>query len=268
MKKVFVSYVRENTDVIDRICNYFDRNGIEYWLDRNNIEPGKDWKAAIRQAIVAGGLFLACFSAESVSKEKTHMNEELLLAIEIFRQKQSDSGWFIPLRISNCRLPTYEIAPGKVLSDLQALDMHEDFHKGLERLGDVVLNRLGTATSKKRAVDNMADRTAMEELGLQYRSCKALIDSCDGTYFHNADMGHPVYLAGATGAMGDSWSYADGPERNILFKALARISTEIKVKNPDVAVDYWIPFDDLSTWQGFCLYVVNTYRRTHGYKEL
>ena len=42
--RVFVSYVRDNSDDVNRICEAFLKNGIEYWLDRDQIEPGKIWK--------------------------------------------------------------------------------------------------------------------------------------------------------------------------------------------------------------------------------
>ena len=63
-KRVFVSYVRDNSDDVNRICEAFWKNGIRYWVDRNQIEPGKIWKQAIRNAIGEGAFFLACFSGE------------------------------------------------------------------------------------------------------------------------------------------------------------------------------------------------------------
>jgi hypothetical protein len=53
-KKVFVSYVRDNSDEIDKLCDIFRINKIEYWLDRDQVEAGKLWKKAIRDAINNG----------------------------------------------------------------------------------------------------------------------------------------------------------------------------------------------------------------------
>ena len=38
------------------------KNKIKYWLDREEINPGKLWKTAIRDAINNEAYFLACFS--------------------------------------------------------------------------------------------------------------------------------------------------------------------------------------------------------------
>ncbi len=70
-EEVFISYVRENSADIDRICNALLKNDIEYWIDREKIEPGKIWKQAIRNAINRGAFFLACFSKNTVKKKRT-----------------------------------------------------------------------------------------------------------------------------------------------------------------------------------------------------
>src|SRR4051812_8885595 len=61
---VFISYLRENRDTIDRLANELRNRGVTVWLDRNNIDPGARWRDAIRKAIQSGNFFLACFSKE------------------------------------------------------------------------------------------------------------------------------------------------------------------------------------------------------------
>jgi hypothetical protein len=142
-KKVFVSYVRENSAEIDSICSEFKRNNVEYWLDRDQIDPGKFWKKAIRDAINSGAYFLACFSREFENRTETYMNEELIVAIEIFRIKSYDSGWFIPIKLSDCKIPDMDIGAGKTLNDIQRLDLFKDWGAGLKRLIDVITSPNG-----------------------------------------------------------------------------------------------------------------------------
>ena len=63
-KRVFISYIRENSDQIDQICQVLQKNNIEYWLDRDQIDPGKLRRKGIREAIKKGAVFTACFSQE------------------------------------------------------------------------------------------------------------------------------------------------------------------------------------------------------------
>jgi len=84
-KHVFISYVRENQEQVDRLCQDLERNGVNVWLDRHSIKPGARWKDAIREAIRLGDFFIACFSEDYTSKKKSYMNEELTLATEELR---------------------------------------------------------------------------------------------------------------------------------------------------------------------------------------
>ncbi len=137
-KKVFISYVRLNSPAIDKICKEFQKNSIEYWLDRNNIDPGKFWKDAIKNAIKNGAFFLACFSAEYASKAETHMNEEIILAVEQLRLKQFDSGWFIPIKLSKCDIPDIPIMAPRTLNDIQAVMLYENWEDGIRRIVEVI----------------------------------------------------------------------------------------------------------------------------------
>ena len=102
MQYVFISYMHENTDIVDRLCEELTSRGIKVWLDRDNIKPGTRWKDAIREAIRNGAFFIACFSKEYNKRsqtDKTYMNEELTIAIEELRQRPTDRVWFIPSQV-------------------------------------------------------------------------------------------------------------------------------------------------------------------------
>lgn len=133
-KKVFISYVRENYDKVAQVCNKFSDEGIDYWIDRENIEPGILWKIAIKNAISKGAYFLACFSKQYAEKPEPYMNEEILLAIDILRKKPLDSGWFIPIKLNTCNIPNYEIGGGKYLHDIQYLDFTKDWDSNINKL--------------------------------------------------------------------------------------------------------------------------------------
>jgi TIR domain len=93
---VFISYVHDNSEVIQRLSASLEAHGVNVWLDRNDIKPGSLWKSANRDAIREGAFFIACFSREYHDRPKTYMNEELTLAIEELRQRPTDRAWFIP----------------------------------------------------------------------------------------------------------------------------------------------------------------------------
>jgi hypothetical protein len=144
-KSVFVSYVRDNSVTVNRICNVLRTNSIDYWLDRDHIEPGKIWKQAIKDAVGRGTFFLACFSKEYENRSETYMNEELLLGVDILRSRPYNSGWLIPAKLSPCHIPPLDIGAGKTLHDLQCLCFYEDWDRETERLIKLI-KRVGPRT--------------------------------------------------------------------------------------------------------------------------
>jgi hypothetical protein len=136
-RHVFISYVRENQDQVDRLCQDLERHGVNVWLDRNDITPGIFWKDAIRKAIQDGAFFIAFFSKEYNEKTITHMSEELNLAIEVLRKRPREQAWFIPLVISG-DVPDWEIFPGKTLQDIQWVSLYENWEAGIQKIITVI----------------------------------------------------------------------------------------------------------------------------------
>lgn len=126
-KHVFISYVHENNDQVDRLCKVLEAAQIPYWRDRRSLAPGDAWKAKIREAIQDGSLvFLACFSDESRTRAKSHMNEELTIAVEEFRKMPPGRTWLIPVRFDDGELPPWDLGAGRSLGDLNQVDMFGD----------------------------------------------------------------------------------------------------------------------------------------------
>ena len=138
MNKVFISYVSENIEIVDRLCQELKSHGIQVWLDRNDIDPGSHWEQAIRRAIRQGGVFIACFSEEYNNRDKTYMNEELTLAIDELRQRSTDRIWFVPVKLNECEIPDRDIGGGKTLQALQHVNLYEDWNSSIQRIVKVV----------------------------------------------------------------------------------------------------------------------------------
>lgn len=116
---VFISYVREDSGVVDRLQEALKAAGIPVWRDITDLPLGLDWRAQIRAAITDGALaFLACFSDTAVRRDRTEQRRELLLAVEEYQRRQPDRPWLIPARLTDCRLPDVDLGAGRTLADL------------------------------------------------------------------------------------------------------------------------------------------------------
>ncbi len=135
---VFVSYVREDRDHVERLCTVLKRNGVEVWLDHDRIRPGERWQIAIRRAIEEGAFFIACFSSAYATRAKSYMNIELAIAVEELRQRPTDRAWFIPILFEGGTVPDRPIGGGETLRDIQWVDLCEDWESGVQRVMQVV----------------------------------------------------------------------------------------------------------------------------------
>ena len=141
MTHVFISYVRENASDVDRLAERLRSNGMNVWLDRDSIEPGRRWRDVIREAIANGSYFVACFSKEYNQRGKTYMNEELVLAISELRQRPPTQSWFIPVLLNDTDIPDHEIGAAQTLRDIQALPLYRDWDAGVASLLSVLRER-------------------------------------------------------------------------------------------------------------------------------
>jgi hypothetical protein len=142
---VFISYVKEDRDKVESLRAFLEAGGVRVWTDKENIEPGQDWKLTIEEAITKRALvFLACFSDNSAARDVTYQNEELNLAADQIRLRSMDHAWFMPVRLAECDLPTMRISASRALSDFQAIDMFGvDEQNNRARLLSAVLRVLG-----------------------------------------------------------------------------------------------------------------------------
>lgn len=169
MSYIFVSYVREDGDTVERLCSELKKYDITIWLDRQDLAPGHRWQQSIRQAIRNGTYFVACFSPEYEKRSSTYMNEELTLAIDELRKRPTDRAWFIPVLLAPSVIPDRTIGAGETLRDIQHVALYEDWDVGIRRIISVITPIIPTVETflehlsnpsrsrKKRAVISIAE---------------------------------------------------------------------------------------------------------------
>lgn len=133
--KIFISYITENFNIVELIKKELQYAGAQVWLDKDVLTPGVRWKKEIRTNIEESDFFLAFFSKEYHTKQRSYMNEELTIAIENMRLLHSEKVWFIPIRIDDCKIPDIEVGKGESLGALQWIDLDSrNIEQGLEKL--------------------------------------------------------------------------------------------------------------------------------------
>lgn len=153
MSRVFVSYVHQDKEVVDRLCEVLKWNGVRVWLDREMLLPGVKWKTAITEAIRSGTFFLSIHSHQREKRDRSYINEELSVAIEEIRLRPSTKPWLIPVRLDDSKIEPRPIGAGETLLDLQICDL-SNWESGLTAL----LRSLGVKSPRVTAMNQNARR--------------------------------------------------------------------------------------------------------------
>jgi uncharacterized protein YjbI with pentapeptide repeats len=149
---VFVSYVRDDSARVDRVCEALAAAALPYWRDLQDLLPGGRWREDIRGAIRSGSAFLAFFSNASESRDRSYMREELRIAVEELRLRPRDRPWFIPIRLEPCDIPAIDLGGGELLSDLHHLDLFETGEEeGISRLLSMIKESLESQAGQEGA---------------------------------------------------------------------------------------------------------------------
>lgn len=136
----FICYVREDSQHADALSRLLTENGIPVWRDTEDLWPGEDWRARIREAITEGAFaFIPIFTSTSVAKGVSGQAEELYLAAEEMRRRLPGVTWLVPVRFDECTLPKLDLGGGRVLDDIQRADLFgPNANQQAERLVEAV----------------------------------------------------------------------------------------------------------------------------------
>lgn len=175
---VFVSYVNEDSEQVDELCAVLRSAHIPYWRDRDDLGPGETWQHRIKEAIRSNSLvFLGCFSDNSRARQKSYMNEELVLAIDEFRKMPPGRVWLIPIRLDDGPLPGWDLGGGRDLDALQRVDLFGE-RKLTEAaaLVGTLHGLLGTvSTGTALTAESIAEAADSERVGMLRRLTKESI---------------------------------------------------------------------------------------------
>jgi TIR domain len=135
LPRVFLAYVQEDADEVDRLFDALKLAGLNPWMDRRKLLPGQNWPRSIEEAIETSDFFVPCFSRNSVSK-KGGFQAEIRYALDCARRVPLDEIFLIPVRLDDCRVPA------RIQKEWQYLDLFPDWDRGMRRLLAVMRRQL------------------------------------------------------------------------------------------------------------------------------
>lgn len=122
----FLCHAHSDREVVRALWSRLKKDGVDAWLDRENLEPGQNWEREIRKAILGSDVVIACLS-NGFNLQKGFRHEELKIALEKANLIMNDGVFIIPVRLEECDMP-------KSLGHLHRVDLFEaDGYKRLIR---------------------------------------------------------------------------------------------------------------------------------------
>lgn len=133
--KVFVSYSRKDADKADSICSLLDNMNISYWIDRDGVFSGSNFKELIVKAISSTEIVL--FLSSQYSNQSSNVAKEISIA------DQYDKI-IIPVRLDSSSMHP------KIAYDLAGIDFLDLFsfdEKSISKLKNAILGQLAMNSS-------------------------------------------------------------------------------------------------------------------------
>ncbi len=139
---VFISYLHENEPAVSKLIESLkSQTGcVSLWHDKSNLLPGDRWRIEIQDAIQSAEFFISCFSSEYEKRDDTFMSTEIAIAFSEMNQRSVEHNWFIPVKLSECRVPTVSTGGQATLEEMHIVELFKDWDKGIERIVDAIQN--------------------------------------------------------------------------------------------------------------------------------
>ncbi len=121
---IFLAHASEDKYFVRKLYNKLKENGLNPWLDEEDLMPGIKWNDEIIQVIKRSRFFIACISKNSITKDG-YVQKELKIALSTLEQKSPNSIYFIPALIEDVPLPNIRVSTIN-LSDYQAIKIYDE----------------------------------------------------------------------------------------------------------------------------------------------
>lgn len=137
MGHVFISYSRQDSATVQPVADKLEKAGLEIWIDRQGIKPGKPWRGQIVKAIDTADSFVLNLSPKSAAS--VNVRTELDLA------QENPDPFVLPFLLEDTPIPNemrYQLA------GIQRIEYFQNPDVGYEQLEESLLARQSKCRQK------------------------------------------------------------------------------------------------------------------------
>lgn len=101
---IFLIHAHADREVVHKLFQRLQKDGINVWLDSERLIPGQDWRNEIRNALLKCDAAVVCLS-RAFDQKRGYRHEELKLALDKANLLPDDEVFLIPARLEECEVP-------------------------------------------------------------------------------------------------------------------------------------------------------------------
>jgi hypothetical protein len=101
---VFLCHSSGDKATIRELYSRLKADGIQPWLDEEDLIPGQDWREEIEKSVETCDVVLVCLSPESITKEG-YVQHEIKVALDVADYKPEGTIFVIPVKLRECEIP-------------------------------------------------------------------------------------------------------------------------------------------------------------------
>ena len=102
--RIFLCHAHSDREAVHNLYARLVENGLDAWLDAENLQPGQNWQYEIRKAILQSDVIIVCLSHE-FNKQQGYRHEELKIALKKAKLLDDGEVYIIPVRLEKCDMP-------------------------------------------------------------------------------------------------------------------------------------------------------------------
>lgn len=102
--KVFLCHSSGDKPKVRELYRRLLKEGLDPWLDEENLLPGHDWQLEIPKAVKSSDVVLVCLSKGSINKAG-YVQKEIMQALDVADEQPEGAIFLIPLKLEECEVP-------------------------------------------------------------------------------------------------------------------------------------------------------------------
>lgn len=101
---VFLCHASEDKQAIRELYQRLKADGVDPWLDEEDLLPGQQWEIEIPKAVRNADVVLVCLSNHTLDKDG-YVQKETQFALDAVNKLSPDNIYLIPARLEECFVP-------------------------------------------------------------------------------------------------------------------------------------------------------------------